>query len=182
MVLNNEDQPNIIIESQNYSRDELGLLIRQNHYNHFFSVLNINIRSLLKNKAQLEALLYELNSTNKLTFDVITIQESWLNENLQQLANFEDYQLVCKHKPTTKEGGGLCIYVKNGINYKIRNDITFLNNNVSYYDCLFIEILNNTHNATHKHLLIGSIYRSPDPNTHNLFTQDLDQIIKENAK
>ena len=85
---------------------------------------------------------------------------------------------MCKHKPTTKEGGGLCIYVKNGINYKIRNDITFLNNNVSYYDCLFIEILNNTHNATHKNLLIGSIYRSPDPNTHNLFTQDLDQITK----
>ena len=91
---------------------------------------------------------------------------------------FEDYQFVCKHKPTTKEGGGLCIYVKNGIHYKIRNDITFLNNNVSYYDCLFIEILNNTHDATHKNLLIGSIYRSPDSNTHNLFTQDLDQITK----
>ena len=26
-------QPNIIFESQNYSRDELGLLIRQNRYN-----------------------------------------------------------------------------------------------------------------------------------------------------
>ena len=67
------------------------------------SVLNIYIRSLLKNKTQLEALLYELNSTNKLTFDVITIQESWLNENLQ-FANLEDYQLVCKHKLTIKEG------------------------------------------------------------------------------
>ena len=66
---------------------------------------------MLTKKAQLEALLYELNSTNKLTFDVITIQEFWLNENLQQLANLEDYQLVCKHKHTTKEGGGLCIYV-----------------------------------------------------------------------
>ena len=86
--------------------------------------------------------------------------------------------MVCKHKPTTKEGGGLCIYVKNGIHYKLRNDITFLNNNVSYYDCLFIEISNNTHDATHKNLLIGSIYRSLDSNTHNLFTQDLDQITK----
>ena len=68
MALNNEDQPNILIESQNYSRDELGLLIRQNHY-----------------KKMLRALLYELSSTNKLTFDVVTIQETWLNENLQQL-------------------------------------------------------------------------------------------------
>ena len=48
MALNNEDQPNIIIESQNYSRDELRLLIRQNHSNNFFSVLNINIRDVLK--------------------------------------------------------------------------------------------------------------------------------------
>ena len=49
MALNNEDQPNIIIESQKYSRDELGLLIRQNYYNNSVSVLNmINIRSLLK--------------------------------------------------------------------------------------------------------------------------------------
>ena len=55
MALNNEDQPNIIIESQNYSRDELGLLIRLNHYNNLFSVLNITIRGFLKNKAQLEA-------------------------------------------------------------------------------------------------------------------------------
>ena len=87
---------------------------------------------------------------------------------------------MCKHKPTIKKGGGLCIYVKNGINYKIRNDIAFINtcNNVSYYDCLFTEMFNNTHNVTHKNLLIGSMYRSPDPNTHNLFTQDLDLITK----
>ena len=32
MALNNEGQPNIIIEPNNYSRDELGLLIRQNNF------------------------------------------------------------------------------------------------------------------------------------------------------
>ena len=66
MAVNHENQPNIIIESQNYSRDELRLLIRQNYCKQN-SVLNINI-SLLKYKAQLEALHYEPNFTNKLTF------------------------------------------------------------------------------------------------------------------
>jgi len=60
--------------------------------------------------------------------------------------------------------------------YKIRKDIAFLNNDVNYYDC-FIEILNNTHDATHMNLLIGSMYRTPHPSTHNIFTQDLDLIM-----
>ena len=38
---------------------------------------------------------------------------------------------------------------------------------------VFIDILNNTHDATHKNLLIGAIYRSPLPSTHNTFTQIL---------
>ena len=52
--------------------------------------------------------------------------------------------------------------VNNGINYDIRNDITFLNT-CNNYDCIFSEMLNNTHDATHNKLLIVSIYRSPDP-------------------
>ena len=38
MALNNEDQPNIIFESLNYSRDEFGLLIKQTRYNNVFFV------------------------------------------------------------------------------------------------------------------------------------------------
>jgi len=57
MTLNNEHQSNII-ESHNYSREEHELFVRQNHYNNV-SVLNINIRSLLKTNHSLE--LYSMN-------------------------------------------------------------------------------------------------------------------------
>ena len=45
-----------------------------------------------------------------------------------------------------------------------------------YFLC--IDILNNTHNVTHKNLTIGSINRLLDSRTRNIFNQDLDLIMK----
>ncbi len=47
------------------------------------------------------------------------------------------YSLI--HSPTVKRGGGVAMYVKNGITFKLREDISlFVEGNL--YVCMFIQI------------------------------------------
>jgi len=71
------------------------------------------------------------------------------------------------------------MYIHNtSTSYKIRNDIAFLNNDINYNNCMFIEFFNNTYDANHKQVIKGSIYISPDPSIRNIFIQDIDSIMK----
>ena len=87
----------------------------------YFSVMHLNSRSLCKFFDNLQILLSSL----KYNFDIIGVTETWFNDNTHlEMYNIENYSLVeiCR---SDKTGGGVAMYVKNGIDYPIRNDLSF---------------------------------------------------------
>ena len=118
---NDEIGPNII-SSGYYDMDEFNDLCKQYDHKNDISVLSINARSLIKNFHEFNVILENLN----ISFDYITVCETWLDKNLESLVQLEGYSFVTRHKSKRKEGGGIGIYIKNGINYIERNDLDCL--------------------------------------------------------
>ena len=62
--------------------------------------------------------------------DVLNISESWLqNELPDHLVSIPNYSLIRNDRTTTnndgsvKRGGGLCTFIKQGLNFKIENEL-----------------------------------------------------------
>lgn len=71
-----------------------------------FKIVSINIRSLTSKIAQLEAL---LDSTK---VDALCINESWLNENVNNnQIRIDEYKIYRLDRKEKKRGGGLCAYI-----------------------------------------------------------------------
>jgi hypothetical protein len=134
-----------------YHPDQLNKVTNSNAQNHF-SNLTFNIRSLPKNYRQLNILLDILD----IQFHTISLTETWLKEHNKDLYEIEGYT----HEPQLREGkdgGGVSIYVKNNINYKIRSDL-----NVTSHDYQFLWLeLDKSDTNTEKNIIIGVIYRRP---------------------
>ena len=149
--------------------------LTQNHL-HDMKILNTNARSLPKNFMQFEALLAQLSIQN-FSFEILTFTETWLDSFLESTINFDTYVPVMKHKSPVKEGGGLAIFVKTGIKFKLRNDLFFPLEKQNQFDGIFIEIeANNKHTRP---LVLGNLYRSPSFNSSTDFSQSLSSIIEK---
>ena len=97
-----------------------------------FIILQWNAQSILAHGNELKHYIY--NSNNKP--DIICIQESWLKENINYKLN--NYSVIRKDRKFTRDGG-VCVFVKNNITYKVKeNDFV---NNVEY---IHIEIFINS--------------------------------------
>ena len=142
---------------------------------HEMKILNTNARSLPKKFIQFEALLAEL-STQNFSFEILTFTEIWLDNHLEAGINFDTYIPVMKHKSPVKEGGGLAIFVKTHIRFKLRNDLTFPIDKQNQFDGIFIEI--ESHDKQTRPLVLGNIYRSPSYNSITDFSQSLSLIIE----
>ena len=118
----------------------------------YLSIINVNIRSLINNKDNLIATIKALGQT----FDIITLEETWLDENIEDLANIEGYTSYFKHKLNTKIGGGLGILVSNKIHSTLIDDILVPNEDRDRFDCLFVEVL-----IKNTKFVVGNFYRSP---------------------
>lgn len=138
-----------------------------------------NIRSLLKNKQQLQILLQSLDEQCSFNFKILTIVETWLSKDLEDLAGLNGYNPIFKHKEPNKEGGGLAIYVEESIQYKIRTDLSFPDDMLNMFDCLFIEIINPLQS---NNIVIGLIYRSPKYNSTCQLTSTLKDILEKLSK
>ena len=84
------------------------------NYKTGFSIVHFNCRSLPQNFKRIKESLIEINNN----FDIVALTETWLNEN-----NKDDYVLdgyeVCHTVRKNRKGGGVAVYIKNGINYKV---------------------------------------------------------------
>jgi hypothetical protein len=114
------------------------------------SNMSFNICSLPKNHRQLITLL----DTIDVQFHTISLTETWLQEHNQDLYELEGYHHVHKIRQN-KNGGGLSIFVKNNINFKIRND---LNHNNHDHQFLWLELDRLDINSK-TNLIIGVIYK-----------------------
>ena len=118
-------------------------------------VLHLNIRSL---SSKFDSLITLLNSlqTNRINLDFILLCETFLHDGNKHLFNIPGYNLVFKNRSNMARGG-VAIYVKESIQYKLREDLmTFIEGE---YESIFIET-----NISNNKTIIGEIYRVPNSN------------------
>ena len=100
------------------------------------SFLHLNIRSI-RNK--FDALLNYLHMLTH-TFSLIALTETWLNDMDGDNFKIRGYNLT-KVNRQNKGGGGICIFTRENIKIKIRNDLVNEESN-SNTESLSVEILN----------------------------------------
>ena len=130
-----------------------------------------NARSLPRHIDEYTSLLDEIQSRNSFRFDILCFVETWLDENLVNLVHINNYNLVCKHKPNRKEGGGLAMYLAQSLKYKFL-DISVPAEKQHLFDCLFLEITN-----TAVPIVVGLTYRSPSNQSQKEFAQFLEPTL-----
>ena len=136
-----------------------------------FSSLGINMRSLAntKNFAKLQVFVASLCFEPS----VIAINETYLRDNKDgPHCNLENYTFKSNCRKKCK-GGGVGIFIHDSLDYKVREDLSIMNEKV--FESFFIETLN-----LEKPVIFGTIYRSPkqDKDTVLCFLNQLDQCLK----
>ena len=130
------------------------------------SLVHTNIRSIPKNLEKFEYLLHDLDWQ----FDIIGVTEAWLKDHNKCLYSLENYNSEHLIRPK-KKGGGVSIFLREHIGYKLREDLTKISEES---EMLFIEIDKDTIKAR-KNILIGLIYRPPGTNI-NTFNETMVEI------
>ena len=114
------------------------------------SLMHVNIASLNAHIDDLKTVLSRL----KTSFDIIGISDHKISNdnppsNNIDLPGYNEF----KFEPTATSHGGTGFYIKNDIDYIIRNDLRL--NSPSNFEAMFVEIIL----TGRKNLLIGCIYR-----------------------
>ena len=120
----------------------------------------LNIVSLPKN---LEEIRYSMSSKH---IDLIAFNETWLDSNLNNnTVHINNYDIIRKDR--SRSGGGVCIYLRNSINYKVRHDLI-----PTELECACIEIMK----PYSKPFLVTTVYRPPKAPSE--FFKSLEKLIK----
>ena len=129
-------------------------------------IAHINIRSLFGKIEEIRFMLQKLN------FDVLCINETWLNASINNnIISVDGYDLIRHDRMDGRRGGGVCIYIKNVIQYSDRKDL--IDNNL---EALWIELSP----SKSRKLLIGSLYRPPDASSE--YFEAIIDVLEKNKK
>ena len=138
-----------------------------------FSILHINPRSLNKNFDGIHAFL----SSFKHIFSIITLSETWFNEDGSNLIDIENYTLLSAPRRHGRRSGGSAIYVHNSVSYRIRDDLklnTEHHENTDHSESIFVELIF----SKSKNIVIGNIYRAHRTDTDSFIT-DLSHCLSK---
>ena len=105
--------------------------------------------------------------------DVVLLCETWVTKNMKDLIHIPGYDFVGIER-TSKKGGGIGLLIANEIKYKIRNDITYMTEEL---ECLTVELL-----IKGRNILCSSMYRPPNTNVksfQSLMNKCMEQIKSE---
>ena len=107
-------------ESRNFNHEnfQVSCLLPTVKNNNQTSIAHINTQSLLPSMTEFCVMLEISN------FDIITLSETWLQDNQEQLdyAEIPGYNCHFKNR-TDRRGGGVGIYAKESLRFKIREDL-----------------------------------------------------------
>ena len=117
------------------------------------SMVHMNIRSIVKNLNEFDLYLNNLNHE----FPIIALSETWLKDHNCDRYGIDGYNAEHNCRPN-RGGGGVSFYIKETIEYTVRDDFCFQNN---ILETLFIEI-DKDQFAKKQNIIIGVIYRPPD--------------------
>ena len=140
-----------------------------------FSSIGINIRSLAntKNFSKFQAFIETLCFSPS----VIAINETYLRDNNPgPHCDINGYTFISNCRKSHK-GGGVGLYIRDFINFEIREDLTVMDDKI--FESLFIEI-----KCVDKSIIFGTIYRSPsgDSDTDSIFLDYLKTCVSKLRK
>ena len=118
---------------------------------------------------------------NKLNFDFLGISETCLKLNRNSLnpTSIPGYNI--EHTPTESSNGGTLLYIKQGINYKLRKGLHIYKS--KELESTFVEVLEP--GMSKNNMIIGCIYRHPSVELsefNNHFLSVLLEIISKENK
>ena len=135
--------------------------------NNNFSILHANIRSVPKNLGDLELYLSNLNND----FSVLALSETWLKDSTLDHYGLHGYN--SEHNVREgKIGGGVSLFLKDGIEYIKRDDISIMDASI---ECIFVEI-DKLYFHSQRNIVVGVIYRPPGADL-DVFNQSLSDIL-----
>ena len=138
---------NIHKECQYYTEQHFDTQLREING---FSLIHFNARSLQANCTKIDCYLKLLNKS----FDIIAISETWQSDSNQVINFLTDYTPYSVNR-TNHRGGGVAIYVKNGLSCKLVEKLSHSYENL--FECVTIEINSKSKRST----LVSCIYRKP---------------------
>ena len=124
--------------------------------NNAFSFLNCNIRSIQANIDNLINMLSELY----FPLSVVGLTETKLKIDQEEILNINIPGYNFLSQPSPSNAGGVGVFVKNGISYSCRQDLSLVKEG---YESLWIEIQNDAEHNT----ICGIIYRHPHGKFHD---------------
>ena len=98
--------------------------------------LHLNVSSLPYHFSELQTLL----SSTKVNFDIIGISESRIKPNKKSTHNINLQNYNIKHCTAEAANGGVLLYIKDNIMYKLRNDLKRYRS--KYLESTFLEVIN----------------------------------------
>ena len=172
ILIDNDEIGPQVTKSHYYDMDQFNDLSKNFINESNISVLSINARSLLKNINEFSVILEEF----LISFDVINVVETWLNDLLEPLVKLHGYTFISKHKSQRREGGGVGIYIRDGIEYIERVDLDSPDGNDDLFTSKFIEIKQET---PIKNAIVGVLYRPPGKNSITELNNYLDALLSK---
>ena len=98
--------------------------------------MHINVRSLQDKFDKFKKFLTNFHNEN-IQFDAILLCETFLSDKNHDLFNIPGYTFIIRHRKHYRQGG-ICIYIKNNINFIIRDDLSiFIEKS---FETLFLEV------------------------------------------
>ena len=150
------------INSLYHDIDTVGLQhLKDYKQNSKFSCMHLNIRSLPDKFDKFKLFLTNLDN-EKIQFDAILLCETFLTDTNRDLFNIPGYTFISRHRKHYRQGG-VGIYIKNNINFIIRDDLSiFIEKS---FETLFLEVT-----SSKGSILIGEVYRVPNSSCPNSIT------------
>ena len=148
--------------------------MKKQYYIDNLALCHLNILSLKQNLADFERYLNLLD----MRFTIIGVSETWLGDCDCLLYELNGYDLIEEHR-VSKRGGGVGIFVKNGMCFSKREDLCIFE---EYAECVTIEIEKSFLNSD-QNIIVCAIYRPPNTDTlvfNEMFSDLLDIITREN--
>ena len=137
-----------------------------------FSLLHLNIRSVVSHFTEFLCYLDTLN----FAFKLIALSETAINATSINY-NIPNYSCEMNIRENRK-GGGVSLYVHNTFQYKVRNDLQL----GGVVNSVFVELLKTTTNGKHN-IICGCIYRPPSMSLsvfNELLSDMFGKILSEN--
>lgn len=138
------------------------------HSNNNFSLLHLNVRSLMHKTTDINMLLHD----SGVDFNVLAITETWLNDVSAPSVQIPNYQFSYKNR-SSKLGGGVGFFIRQDLTYITRNDLSLMSECI---EVLAVELFCKSIN-----IIVFVVYRPPNTDANN-FIDLLSNLVNKAKK